>query len=166
MESTRKVTSEMGLAVHGDLGQFQINTFLTLKFLPIDSDWAVTRSHFPTREQCWRVEFLDSTWAANCAGAIVLSLAFHQDIVDFSYFHIECWVLMFGIAGETRGRVPDGGWSAHGFPLLSLGAHLSEQVPRHLLIFTLSMSLMIYNDNTYFARSIITIIIVTIFVSF
>ena len=73
---------------------------------------------------------------------------------------------MFGIAGETRGRVPNGGWSAHGFPLLSLGAHLSEQVPRHLLIFTLSMSLMIYNDNTYFARSIITIIIVTIFVSF
>ena len=145
----------MGLAVHGDLGQFQINTFLTLKFLPIiDSDWAVTRSHFPTREQCWRVEFLDSTWAANCAGAIVLSLAFHQDIVDFSYFHIECWVLMFGIAGETRGRVPNGGWSAHGFPLLSLGAHLSEQVPRHLLIFTLSMSLMIFNDNTYFARSI------------
>ena len=67
---------------------------------------------------------------------------------------------MFGIAGETRGRVPNGGWSAHGFPLLSLGAHLSEQVPRHLLIFTLSMSLMIFNDNTYFARSIITIITV------
>ena len=38
MESTRKVTSEMGLAVHGDLGQFQINTSLTLKFLPNDSD--------------------------------------------------------------------------------------------------------------------------------
>ena len=99
-----------------------------------------------------------------------MSLAFHQDIVDFSYFHIVAInlgrVLMFGIAGETRGRVPDGGWSAHGFPLLTLGAHLSEQVPRHLLIFTLSMSLMIYNDNTYFARSIITITIVTIFVSF
>ena len=62
---------------------------------------------------------------------------------------------MFGIAGETRGRVPDGGWPAHGFPLLTLGAHLPEQVPRHLLIFTLSMSFIIYNNHTYFARSIV-----------
>ena len=43
MESTRKVTSEMGLAVHGDLGQFQINIFLISKFLHISSDWAVTK---------------------------------------------------------------------------------------------------------------------------
>ena len=74
MESTRKVTSEMGLAVHGDLGQFQINTFLILKFLPNVSDWAVTRSYFPTWKQRWWVEFLDSTWAADCAGAMVLFL--------------------------------------------------------------------------------------------
>ena len=53
---------------------FQINTFLILKFLPNVSDWAVTRSYFPTWKQRWWVEFLDSTWAADCAGAMVLFL--------------------------------------------------------------------------------------------
>ena len=170
MESTRKVTSEMGLAVHGDLGQFQINTFLTLKFLPIDSDWAVTRSHFPTREQCWRVEFLDSTWAANCAGAIVLSLAFHQDIVDFSYFHIaainlaECWCL--GLQVKLEDVFPMVAGQHMGSPF-SHSAHIYQSRFHDICSFSLSLCHLWFLMITHILPGpYLTITIDTIFVSF